>query len=77
MSPSTVADLVNAIDESLSTVKHLAELGPAIDDGSAQYFGHAVELLALIARESSHLEKLSTQLARCVLPLPHAVEDAR
>jgi hypothetical protein len=62
MSPCTLHDVINAIDESITTIQHLAELGPAI------------ELLALIAQQAAHVEKLSTQLARCVLPRPRAVE---
>jgi hypothetical protein len=72
--PSTLHDVINAQDEAIATIQHLAELGAAIDDGSTLYFPHAIELLALIAQQAGHLEKLSTQLARCVLPRPHAVE---
>jgi hypothetical protein len=74
--PSTVYDLVNALDDSISTIKHLAELGPLID-GYPEYFCHGIELLSLIAREIGHAEKLSTQLSRVVLPRPHAMEDPR
>lgn len=71
---SHIMDLVNAIDESLATAKHLAELAPAIDDGSEQYFSHAIELLNLIAREVGHVEKLMSQLSACLLPRPRRTE---
>jgi hypothetical protein len=74
MSPCTLHDVINAIDEAITTIQHLAELGAAIDDGSTLYFPHAIELLALIAQQAAHLEQLSTSLARCVLPRPRAVE---
>jgi hypothetical protein len=72
MSPCTLHDLINAQDEAISTILTLAELGPLID-GNPEYFRHGIEILSLICREAGHLEKLSTQLARCVLPRPHAV----
>jgi hypothetical protein len=74
MSSCTVPDLMNAIDEAITTIQHLAELAQVFDEGESQYFPHAIELLSLIAREAAHVEKLSTQLARCVLPRPHALE---
>ena len=70
-------DLINAIDESLNTIQRLAELGPALDDGGAVYFHKAIANLALIARESAHLEKLRSQLARCVLPGPQCVVEGQ
>ena len=74
MSPCTLHDVINAMDEAIATIQRLAELGPALDDGGAAYFSHAIELLSLIRREAGHLDALSTQLARCVLPQLHAVE---
>ena len=76
MSPSTVHDLINAMDECIATTKHLAELGPALDEGGAIYWPHVIELLALIAQQAGHLEHLSVQLARGVLPRPRPVEGA-
>jgi hypothetical protein len=68
-----VAEVIHAVDESIATIARLAELGPAIE-GQPEYFGNAIALLALIARESGHLEKLSSQLARAML-MPRVVED--
>jgi hypothetical protein len=56
------------------SVRRLSELGPAIDDGSTVYFANAIELLALIEQHAGHLERLSTQLAGCVLG-PRRLED--
>jgi hypothetical protein len=67
-------DVINAIDEAISTVKHLAELGPLID-GNPEYFRHGIEILNLICREAGHLEKLSSQLAHCVLPGPQRLKE--
>ena len=74
MSPGTLHDVINAMDEAIATIQRLAEVGPALDDGSAAYFSNVIELLSLIRREAGHLDALSTQLARCVLPQLHAVE---
>jgi hypothetical protein len=71
--PSTVHDAINAMDEAISTIHCLAELGPAID-GHPEFFPHAIELFSLIGQQAAHLEKLSASLARCVLPRPHAME---
>jgi hypothetical protein len=67
--------LINSLDEAIATIKRLAEIGPALDDGGAIYFQNAIELLPLIAQYAGHVERLSTQLAQCVLPRPHPVED--
>jgi hypothetical protein len=72
---SNVPELIDAMDESISMIQRLAELAPVLDDGGAIYFPHCIELLSLIAQHASHLEKLSTQLTRCVLPPPHTVEE--
>jgi hypothetical protein len=78
MSPCTLVDLVNALDGSIATIQRLSELGPLLDEGGADlYFPHAIELFSLIAREAGHLEKLSTSLAHCVLPRPHACEGGQ
>lgn len=66
-------DLINAIDESVATIARLAELGPVID-GNPELFPNCIELLALITQQAAHLERLSTQLSRLVLPGPRAVE---
>jgi hypothetical protein len=73
MSPCTLHDAMNAMDEAIGTILKLAELGPLID-GNPDYFEHLIELLSLIAQQASHLEKLSTQLGQCVLPRPRVVE---
>jgi hypothetical protein len=65
---SHLHDLINALDEGISTIQRLAEIGPALDDGGSTYFPNAIEILSLIAREAGHLEKLSTQLANLILP---------
>jgi hypothetical protein len=69
---SNLHDTLNAMDEAIHTILKLAELGPVID-GNPDYFDHLIELLSLIAREAGDLNKLSDQLAHCVLPRPHAV----
>jgi hypothetical protein len=74
MSPCALHDVINAMDEAITTIQRLAELGPALDEGGSLYFPHALELLALISQQAGHLEKLSTQLAWCVLPRPQRVE---
>ena len=74
MSPCTLHDVINAMDEAIATIQRLAELGPVLDEGGYTYFPNAIELLSLICREAGHLDALSTQLARCVLPQLHAVE---
>ena len=74
MSPCTLHDVINAMDEAISAIQRLAELGPVLDEGGSVYFPNAIELLSLICQQAGHLEKLSTQLARCVLPRPYAVE---
>jgi hypothetical protein len=33
MSPGTLHDVVNAMDESIATIQRLAELGPVLDEG--------------------------------------------
>jgi hypothetical protein len=75
--PSCLSDLIDPQDEAIATIRRLAELGPALDEGGAVYFPNAVAILSLIAREAGHLEKLSTQFARCVLPGPQAVKGER
>jgi hypothetical protein len=72
MSPGTMIEVINAQDTAIATILTLAELGPLLD-GNPQFFPHAIELFSLIAREAGHLEKLSSQLARVLLPRPHAV----
>jgi hypothetical protein len=72
---STLHDLINSLDEAITTIQRLAEIGPALDDGGPVYFPNAIAVLALIAQQASHLEQLSQQLAQCVLPRPHAVES--
>jgi hypothetical protein len=69
-------NLINAIDESLGTIQRLAELGPTID-GNPELFPNCIELLSLIARESGHVEKLSSQLAHLILPRPRAMEGGQ
>jgi hypothetical protein len=66
--------LINGIDEAIATIRRLGELGPAID-GSPELLPDAIELLALITQQADHLERLSAQLARCLLPRP--VEEDR
>jgi hypothetical protein len=72
---SNLHHLINAQDEAIVTIQRLAELGPAIDEGGPGYFPNAIELLALITQQAAHLEQLSTQLTRCVLPVPQRLED--
>ena len=73
---SNLQDLINALDEAIGTIQRLAELGPAIDEGGAVYFANCIEILSLITQQAGHLERLSTQLSRCVLPHgPVEVED--
>jgi len=74
---SNLHKLINTLDESIATIRRLAELGPAMDEGGAVYFPNAIEILALITPQASHLEQLSAQLVRCVLPCPCRVEDER
>jgi hypothetical protein len=71
-----VMQVLNDLDESVATILRLAELGPALDEPGAIYFPHVIELLALIAREAGHVERLSSQLARWVLPGPRPVEGS-
>jgi hypothetical protein len=75
MSTSCLVDLLDAVDAAISTITRLTELGPALDDGGPVYFPNAIELLALIDQQARHLERLSRQLAACVLPRPHMVEE--
>jgi hypothetical protein len=63
-------DLLNSLDESLSTIARLSQLGGLLDDGGEQYFANCIEILAIINREVGHAEKLSTQLVACVRPTP-------
>jgi hypothetical protein len=72
--PSCLSELIDAQDEAIATIQRLAELGPAID-GNPELFPNCIELLSLIAQQASHLERLSTQLARCVLPGPQRVKE--
>jgi hypothetical protein len=72
---SSLPDLINALDEAIITIQMLAELGPAIDEGGSIYFPHCIQLLSLIAQHANHLDRLSSQLALCVLPRPRSVED--
>jgi hypothetical protein len=67
--------LLNAMDSSIATIKRLSEISPALDDGGSLYFPHRIELLVLIAQQASHLERLSGQLTRCVLPRPRRGEE--
>jgi hypothetical protein len=69
-----VSELIDAIDVAVATILRLAELAPILDDGGPQYFPNAIELLGLIGQQANHVDKLSGQLARCVLSGPHAVE---
>jgi len=71
--PTTLPDVINAQDEAIATIARLAELGPLID-GNPEYFPHVIELLSLISLHAGHLDTLSTQLARCVMPGPQRVE---
>jgi hypothetical protein len=59
--------LINALDEAISTITRLVELGPAID-GNPELFPNCIEVSSLIRQHAASLEHLSTQLARCVLP---------
>ena len=70
---SNLHELLNAQDEAIATIIRLAKLGPAID-GNPELFPHCIELLRLIAQHAGHLERLSTQLAGCVLG-PRRLED--
>jgi hypothetical protein len=63
----TASDVHNAMDEAIETILRLAELGPAID-GNPELFPHCIELLALIAQQSAHIERLSHQLATLLRP---------
>jgi hypothetical protein len=67
-------DVINALDEANATVTRLAELG-AVIDGNESYFPHLIEVLAIIAQQSAHIDKLLSQLATAVLPRPRAVGD--
>jgi hypothetical protein len=77
MSPCTLHDVINAMDEAIATIQRLAELRPVLDEGGYTYFPNAIELLSLICQQAGHLDKLSASLARCVLPRPYAVEGQR
>jgi hypothetical protein len=74
--PGSLPDLINAEDEVIATIDHLAELGQVID-GNPELFANCIQLLSLIAQQAGHLEKLSTQLARCVVPGPSRGEGTR
>jgi hypothetical protein len=71
--PSTLHDLINAMDESINTVRILSGLGPLMD-GNHEHFESCIEVLSLIAQQAGHLEKLSTSLAHVVIPRPRAME---
>jgi hypothetical protein len=68
-------DVINALNESLSTIKTLSGLGPLID-GNPEYFDSCIELMALIHQHVGHADRLVDQLSRLVLPRPSRVEDA-
>jgi hypothetical protein len=65
---SQLHDLINAMDEAIITIQRLGELGPVIDESGPVLFPNAIALLALITQQAGHLERLSSQLAQCVLP---------
>jgi hypothetical protein len=70
MSPCTLHDVLNSMDEAIGTIQRLAELEPAINEAGPVLFPNAIQLLALITQQGAHLERLSTQLTQCVLPGP-------
>jgi hypothetical protein len=45
---SSLHELINAMDEAIATILHLAEHGPALDDGGPVYFPNCIEILSLI-----------------------------
>jgi hypothetical protein len=66
--------LINSADEAIATVRRLSELGPVID-GNPELFPNVIEILSLIGQQAGHLERLSEQLTRCVLPRPRRGEE--
>jgi hypothetical protein len=73
---STLDEIVNSMDEAISIIQQLAELGPAID-GHPELFPNCIQVLSLIAREAGQLEELSAEAARCVLPSPPRVKGGQ
>jgi hypothetical protein len=46
----TVIELINHLDEHVTIIKTLSELGPLLDEGgAAMYWSHAIILFAVIA----------------------------
>jgi hypothetical protein len=66
-------NLLNALDESVATIRHLAQLGPVID-GHEDIFPNLIELLSLVEERASHVDKLLSQLASCIRPRPLPTE---
>jgi hypothetical protein len=73
VSMSCLPALIDSLDESLATIRRLAELGPLLD-GQVEFHEHVIEILALVAQHAAHAERLSTQLAQVVLPTPRPVD---
>jgi hypothetical protein len=74
---SSLHELINAMDEAIATILHLAEHGPALDDGGPVYFPNCIEILQPHHQHAGPLEKLSRQLSTSVLPRPPVVENQR
>jgi hypothetical protein len=72
-----LAEVVNAMEGVIASIRRLAELGPALDDGGPVYFPNAIAVLSLIDERAGHLERLASQLATCVFPKPHAIEEGQ
>ncbi len=69
-------DLINALNESLATVRILSGLAPLLD-GNPEHFESAVELLSLIHQHTGHADRLVDQLTTHILPAPRLVEEDR
>jgi hypothetical protein len=65
-------DIINGLNEALHTIKILSGLAPILD-GNPEHFESALELLSLIHQHAGHAGRLVDQLARLVLPKPHAL----
>jgi hypothetical protein len=52
-----VIELINQLDENLTVIRTLSELGPLLDEGgAAMYWTHAIALFAVIADFSREVD---------------------
>jgi hypothetical protein len=59
-----VIEILNELDENLTVIKTLSELGPLLDEGGAQmYWPHAIILFAVIADFSCEVDLQLRNLA--------------